>query len=63
MDAVVDVYHGEEGLGLKEALVGTLLKCLKEDLYKITFRKISFLQVEYMAVPLKAYFSDEMTPG
>jgi hypothetical protein len=31
LDAVVDVDHGKEGLGLEETLVVTLLEGFKED--------------------------------
>jgi hypothetical protein len=33
LDAVIDVDHRKEGLGLKEALVFSVLEGLKEDFY------------------------------
>ena len=39
-----------------------VLEGLKEDFY-IDVYSIILLQVEYMAVPLNAYFSELMTPG
>ena len=32
LNAVIDVNHGKEGLGIKEALIVTVLEGLKEDL-------------------------------
>ena len=64
LDAIIDVNHGEESLGLKEALVVSIFKGLEEDLYNVNYyHKCRSLQVEYMAVPLKAYFSELITPG